>query len=87
MQPGDLGSYTPSKIQMTEVPFQLGVSRMSQNESDVLNSKTTKPNSPNNEDSDLRPTENAVSWSGTSSADMLFWKKTLMLYEMLIHIS
>lgn len=73
--PGDLGSYTPSKIQMTEVPFQLGVSRMSQNESEVLNSKVadkTKPNSPNKEDSDLRPTENAVSWSGTSSADMLF---------------
>merc|ERR1712228_228221 len=75
---GGLGSYTPSK--MADTPFQLGVSRTVPHASSNkhTNNDTTKlPNINGNSAMEteevLRPTEDAISWSGSSSSsDMLF---------------
>lgn len=66
---GGLGSYTPSKIQMTEAPFQLGVSR---NKSSSAATASGKKQAESGREV-LRPIEDAVSWSGSSSSsDLLF---------------
>ena len=89
---GGLGSYTPSKM-ATDTPFQLGVSRTVPHASSIKQTtnsvETTKtPSSTNgtssgngnaieNPDEVLRPTDDAISWSGSSSSsDMLFWTPT-----------
>ena len=77
---GGLGSYTPSKM-TRETPFQLGVSRTVPHASKTPNStekvpdsnKNTKNMESNTTEEVLRPTEDAISWSGSSSSsDMLF---------------
>lgn len=84
---GGLGSYTPSKM-ATDAPFQLGVSRTVPHASSIKQTinnsvETTKPpsstngsgngNAIENPDEVLRPTDDAISWSGSSSSsDMLF---------------
>ena len=83
---GGLGSYTPSK--MGDNSFQLGVSRTVPHASSIKPSADTKqrPSTQNGVKSQsgatvesgveevLRPTEDAISWSGSSSSsDMLFW--------------
>jgi len=85
---GGLGSYTPSKM-ATDTPFQLGVSRTVPHASSIKQTtnsvETTKPpsstkgtssgngNAIENPDEVLRPTDDAISWSGSSSSsDMLF---------------
>lgn len=85
--PGGLGSYTPSKIQMNDAPFQLGVSRTPASENGGNGGGSTNHSSnghkdkvekaPNSNDDGkkdfLRPIEDATSWSGSSSSsDMLF---------------
>ncbi|TRY62873.1 hypothetical protein TCAL_15202 [Tigriopus californicus] len=75
-----LGNYTPSKIQMNEAPFQLGVSRgkTPTEAASTPNSNNNKPNGsqdkPDGKGGEvLRPTEDAISWSGSSSSsDILF---------------
>jgi len=82
---GGLGSYTPSK--MGDNSFQLGVSRTVPHASSIKPSADTKqrPSTQNGVKSQsgatvesgveevLRPTEDAISWSGSSSSsDMLF---------------
>uniref|UniRef100_A0A0K2UX41 Bifocal [Apis mellifera] n=1 Tax=Lepeophtheirus salmonis TaxID=72036 RepID=A0A0K2UX41_LEPSM len=75
---GGLGSYTPSKIQMSEAPFQLGVSRRppslsrGASESSSGNITSKKDGEVAGEDQVLRPVEDAVSWSGSFSSDILF---------------
>ena len=65
---GGLGSYTPSKIQMTEAPFQLGVSRSKSSSVAAAGKKEAESGK-----EVLRPIEDAVSWSGSSSSsDLLF---------------
>ena len=81
---GGLGSYTPSKMSRDN-PFQLGVSRTVPHASKTPSAATvpdsnpnpnSSPNSnpnPNSSEEVLRPTEDAISWSGSSSSsDMLF---------------
>ena len=75
---GGLGSYTPSKMSRDN-PFQLGVSRTVPHASKTPSAATvpdSNPNSnpnPNSSEEVLRPTEDAISWSGSSSSsDMLF---------------
>lgn len=75
---GGLGSYTPSKIQISEAPFQLGVSRTtstpttnsssSSNPSSVQSSKA--PSS--TQETILLPVDDGVSWGSAASSDMLF---------------
>ncbi len=66
---GGLGSYTPSKIQMTEKPFQLGVSRAAANSNSSNNSNGEGDGTVNKDSGG----ENGVSWSGSStSSDLLF---------------
>lgn len=72
---GGLGSYTPSKIQMNgDSPFQLGVSRSVPNvHHNTKDLKNVSPGKKNESTEVLRPIEDAVSWSGSSSSsDMLF---------------
>ena len=83
---GGLGSYTPSKIQMTETPFQLGVSQQKQNGQQPKK----KEKEIEQEEEVLRPSEDATSWSGSSStSDLLFWsaKKTRVKKITVIMIS
>lgn len=77
---GGLGNYTPSKIQMSETPFQLGVSR-GKAPVETAATPTINNNKPNGSQDKLdgkngevlRPTEDAISWSGSSSSsDILF---------------
>jgi len=75
---GGLGSYTPSK--MADTPFQLGVTRTvphASSNKQTNNDNTKLPNINGNNAMEteevLRPTEDAISWSGSSSSsDMLF---------------
>ena len=71
---GGLGSYTPSKIQMTEAPFQLGVSRNKSSATATTGSSAAgKKKETDSGKEVLRPIEDAVSWSGSSSSsDLLF---------------
>ena len=70
---GGLGSYTPSKIQMTEAPFQLGVSRNKSSATANTGSAAGKKKETDSGKEVLRPIEDAVSWSGSSSSsDLLF---------------
>jgi hypothetical protein len=65
---GGLGSYTPSKIQMIEAPFQLGVSR-----TPVTPSAPVPPAStPHTSDPALLPADHGLSWGNAASSDMLF---------------
>jgi len=66
---GGLGSYTPSKIQMSEAPFQLGVSRSTQQP----NPSPAQPTSLDLGDSPaLLPADQGISWGHAASSDMLF---------------
>ena len=73
---GGLGSYTPSK--MTDAPFHLGVSRTVPPNSSAVKATATTNNglgaqTKSEAEEVLRPTEDAISWSGSSSSsDMLF---------------
>ena len=74
---GGLGSYTPSKIQMTEAPFQLGVSRNKSSSAAAAAAAAGSSVSGKKEAESgrevLRPIEDAISWSGSSSSsDLLF---------------
>ncbi|CAB4055125.1 unnamed protein product [Lepeophtheirus salmonis] len=77
---GGLGSYTPSKIQMSEAPFQLGVSRRppslsrGASESSSGNITSKKDGEVAGEDQVLRPVEDAVSWIKVTHKR---WKKVL----------
>jgi len=64
---GGLGSYTPSKIQMIEAPFQLGVSRTPVTPSAPAPSATTHTSDPA-----LLPADHGLSWGNAASSDMLF---------------
>merc|ERR1712241_1604433 len=67
---GGLGSYTPSKIQMSESVFQLGVSRVSSSSSSSSSSfSTSKTPAP---ETILFPADDGVSWGSSASSDMLF---------------
>merc|ERR1712043_14273 len=76
---GGLGSYTPSKMSKDN-PFQLGVSRTVPHASKTpsaavpdSDSNSNSNSNPNSSEEVLRPTEDAISWSGSSSSsDMLF---------------
>lgn len=64
---GGLGSYTPSKSQMAESVFQLGVSRSS------ASSKSSAPSSGSSApETILLPADDGVSWGSSASSDMLF---------------
>jgi len=65
---GGLGSYTPSKIQMIEAPFQLGVSRTPVTPS----APVSTPSIPQNNDTALLPADHGLSWGNAASSDMLF---------------
>ena len=83
-----MGSYTPSKIQMNDAPFQLGVSRATENGGSGSSVGSNHANGNSHKDKKvekapdaseegkkdfLRPIEDATSWSGSSSSsDMLF---------------
>ena len=79
---GGLGSYTPSKMKDAN-SFQLGVSRTvphststKSTHSSTASEKTTIASNgkENPKEEVLRPIEDAISWSGSSSSsDMLFW--------------
>jgi len=75
---GGLGSYQPSKIQMSDAPFQLGVSRTSTGQPATSSTSaghvatpSKGPPSPPLE-SCLRPTDEGISWGSSASSDMLF---------------
>lgn len=73
---GGLGSYTPSKMKDAN-SFQLGVSRTVPHSTSTTSEKTTTSSSSNGNEKPkeevLRPIEDAISWSGSSSSsDMLF---------------
>lgn len=65
---GGLGSYTPSKIQMSEAPFQLGVSRTPVTPSAPVSTPSTPPTN----DTALLPADHGLSWGSAASSDMLF---------------
>jgi len=65
---GGLGSYTPSKIQMSEAPFQLGVSRTPVTPSTPIAAPTTTSSN----DTALLPADHGLSWGNAASSDMLF---------------
>jgi len=75
---GGLGSYQPSKIQMSDAPFQLGVSRTSAGHPATLSTsagqQTTPSQAPHSPPSEscLRPTDEGISWGSSASSDMLF---------------
>jgi len=71
---GGLGSYTPSKIQMTETPFQLGVSKRPAPAPSTAASPPSDPFLRQTEAADpfLRPADTGVSWGRSASSDMLF---------------
>jgi len=78
---GGLGSYTPSKIQLSEAPFQLGVSRSQPPTPTVAVASTgqvspariagTSPSPPCDVPC-LRPADQGISWGSSASSDMLF---------------
>lgn len=65
---GGLGSYTPSKIQMIDAPFQLGVSRTPATQP-APNPNTSLQHS---QDTALLPADHGLSWGNAASSDMLF---------------
>jgi len=77
---GGLGSYTPSKIQISESPFQLGVSRTTSSSSSTPSTSSSKPSPPtpssktssSNQETILLPADDGVSWGSAASSDMLF---------------
>ena len=75
---GGLGSYTPSK--MADTPFQLGVTRTvphASSNKQTNNDNTKLPNINGNNAMEteevLRPTEDAISWSGGSSSPVMLF--------------
>jgi hypothetical protein len=73
---GSLSSYTPSKIQIGE-DFQLGITRTVPQPSSSsaaspsgTSSKESKP--ADDEEEYLKPTEEGVTWSSETAADLLF---------------
>jgi len=64
---GGLGSYTPSKIQMSESPFQLGVSRSKPTATPAVEAPPSPPSDPY-----LLPADQGISWGSSASSDMLF---------------
>ena len=80
---GGLGSYTPSKIQISEAPFQLGVSRTSSSSSTSTPTTNSSSNYPasvqsskapsSTQETILLPADDGVSWGSAASSDMLFW--------------
>merc|ERR1712203_503391 len=77
---GGLGSYTPSKIQISESPFQLGVSRTTSSSStpstpssSIYPSSNLSSKGPSsNQETILLPVDDGVSWGSAASSDMLF---------------
>ena len=72
---GGLGSYTPSKSQMSESVFQLGLSReqnIGEKYQQKNKSSVTSPSSPSSPETILLPTDDGVSWGSSASSDMLF---------------
>jgi len=76
---GGLGSYTPSKIHLSDSPFQLGVSRSKPNNplasaTSTTSSSSTSSNSSSTTSSSaaLVPADHGVSWGRAASSDMLF---------------
>jgi hypothetical protein len=74
-----LGSYTPSKIQISEAPFQLGVSRITPTApaASAAVSVDSGPASlsslsPNGNDPFLLPADEGLSWGNAATSDMLF---------------
>jgi len=66
---GGLGSYTPSKIQMSESSFQLGMQRSSPSSTTPASSSSSTHTSP---ETILLPADDGVSWGSAASSDMLF---------------
>merc|ERR1712029_68721 len=67
---GGLGSYTPSKIQMAESAFQLGVSRTNpSSKTPVSNNISNSQPAP---ETILLPADDGISWGSAASSDMLF---------------
>jgi hypothetical protein len=74
---GGLGSYTPSKIQISEAPFQLGVSRTTPTAAVTSSSSASvvadsPPSSLSPKDPFLLPADEGLSWGNAATADMLF---------------
>jgi len=75
---GGLGSYTPSKIHLSDSPFQLGVSRSSQPNNPLATTSTSSSSnqssstSANSSTPALVPADHGVSWGRAASSDMLF---------------
>merc|ERR1712122_361085 len=75
---GGLGSYTPSKIQISESPFQLGVSRTTSSSStpstpssSIYPSSNQSSKAPSsNQETILLPADDGVSWGSAASSDM-----------------
>merc|ERR1712203_521721 len=72
---GGLGSYTPSKIQISEAPFQLGVSRTSStpttSSSSTSTSSAQSSKAPSGtQETILPPVDDGVSWGSAASSDM-----------------
>merc|ERR1719384_2392135 len=76
---GGLGSYTPSKIQISEAPFQLGVSRTTSSSSSSSSTPTTNSSSnypssvqsskapSSSQETILLPVDDGVSWGSAAS--------------------
>merc|ERR1712223_45244 len=74
---GGLGSYTPSKIHLSDSPFQLGVSRSSQPNNPLATTASTSSSSSNQSSSTsansstpaLVPADHGISWGRAASSD------------------
>lgn len=77
---GGLGSYTPSKIHLSDSPFLLGVSRSGPSPNNPLASAASSSTSSNSSSAAssssaspaLVPADHGVSWGRAASSDMLF---------------
>jgi len=74
---GGLGSYTPSKIHLSDSPFLLGVSRSGPSTpnnplASTSTSSSSSSSSSNSASPALVPADHGVSWGRAASSDMLF---------------
>jgi len=79
---GGLGSYTPSKIHLSDSPFLLGVSRSSGPNNPLASAASSSPPTSSSSNSSsasnssaspaLVPADHGVSWGRAASSDMLF---------------